>query len=104
MVRVTKDDYVRLRALEQAAKEFAGMDYKETRSELAIWKATFEMLSDKGAYDGVLKMKAKLNTTKAKFIHRHPLLEKELGLDEDHNIVDVEDENVEKTEQPETAQ
>jgi len=82
MVRVTKSEYVRLKALEEAAKEFADADYRKVRSELGTWKATFEMLANGEVYDELQRMEARVKATKEKFLHRHIDLEKELGFTE----------------------
>ena len=70
MVRVTKADYVRFKALEEAAAKFAEKDYKDARSELAKWKATFHMLSDKGLYTEIRQTIATMDTGKPSYILR----------------------------------
>ena len=68
MVRVTKEDYTRYKALEEAAAEFAEADYRDARSQLAKWKATFHMLSDKGLYTEIRETIATMDSGKPSYI------------------------------------
>lgn len=71
MVRVTKEDYTRFKALEEAAFAFAEMDYKQARSELAKWKSTFQMLSDEGLYREIRQTIATMDSGKPSYILRN---------------------------------